>query len=89
MEIRAPGPGDPAVELVQSDLFEIAPIATIPEKVERFKLGIGELGVIALGLETKGAIVVLDDLAARRSVRHFIYQCAERCGWQWKHGASA
>jgi predicted nucleic acid-binding protein len=55
------------VPFVKSKLFNIVQVAAIPEEVARFQLGRGELSVITLGLQTKGATVILDDLAARRA----------------------
>ncbi len=66
-EVEALGAADPAVALVKSARFEIVRVPVIPQEVARFKLGVGELSVMALGLKTSGATLILDDLAARRA----------------------
>lgn len=66
-EIEALGPTDPAVAFIRSSRFEIMQAPAIPQEVSHFQLGSGESSVIALGLQTTNAILILDDLAARRA----------------------
>ena len=66
-EIVRRGAGDPASRaLACSGRFEIVVAAATPPQISAWGLGAGESAVLAYALSVKGAIVILDDLAARR-----------------------
>ncbi len=68
-EVMAGPKLDPACKLLQSGWGRIVSPDEIPQPVTEWGLGAGESEVIAVGLQTVGAAVILDDALARACAR--------------------
>ena len=69
-EIGGLDPNDPAVQSVrQSQWMRVVSTPTIPEVITAWDLDAGESAVLAVALDHPGAMVILDDLPARRCAR--------------------
>jgi predicted nucleic acid-binding protein len=66
-EISSLGPTDPAAVAVKnSSWIQVVPTPAIPVAILPWGLDDGEAGVIAVALEDRDSMAVLDDLAARQ-----------------------
>jgi predicted nucleic acid-binding protein len=66
-EIHRRGPGDPAVDaLAISPWLEVVDTPPVPPDIAAYDLGPGESALLTWGTANPTAILVLDDLAARR-----------------------
>lgn len=65
-EVLAGPSEDSARKVLEAGLGRIVSVDTIPEVVFEWGLGEGETAVLALALQTPGAIAVLDDASARK-----------------------
>lgn len=68
-EVAAGPDSDPARQLLQLGWGQIVSPDEIPQPVTEWGLGAGESEVIALGLQTVNAVVILDDALARACAR--------------------
>ena len=65
-EILARGEADPTVVAIRcATWIELGGGGSMPDRLRTWDLGDGESAVLALASQTKGAIAVIDDLAAR------------------------
>lgn len=68
-EVLAGPEGDPARMFVERGRFDPCPDVIVPTSVQEWGLGAGESAVLALALETPGAVALLDDTQGRRCAR--------------------
>jgi predicted nucleic acid-binding protein len=69
-EIARRGPSDPAAAAIQSTAWlQVAASPVVSLAMAAWNLGAGETAVIGLALADPGSLVVIDDLAARRTAR--------------------
>jgi predicted nucleic acid-binding protein len=69
-EVGGLDPDDPAIRAVQqSQWMRVVSTPTIPDVVLAWDLDAGESAVLAVALDQPGAMVILDDLPARRCAR--------------------
>jgi predicted nucleic acid-binding protein len=69
-EVGGLDPNDPAVRAVeQSQWMRVVSTPTIPDNVLVWDLDAGESAVLAVALAEPGAMVILDDMPARRCAR--------------------
>jgi predicted nucleic acid-binding protein len=78
-EVLAGPESDPARRLLESGWGRRVAPANVPTAVVEWGLGAGEMGVIAVGLETESCTVVLDDALGRSCAR--LSACRRSARW--------